>query len=81
VAAAKEAIKAALTEEQLEDPNLGSALKKLESTVLRSDVVKNGRRIDGRALDQVRPSTARPAVCPGPMARRCSPVARRRALW
>jgi polyribonucleotide nucleotidyltransferase len=51
VAAAKEAIKATLSEEQLEDPNLGSALKKLESKVLRSDVVKNGRRIDGRALD------------------------------
>ena len=54
VAAAKEAIKAALSEDQLADPNLGSALKKLESAVLRGDVVKNGRRIDGRALDQVR---------------------------
>ena len=54
VAAAKEAIKAALTEEQLADANLGSALKKLESTVLRSTVVKEGKRIDGRALDQVR---------------------------
>jgi len=55
VAAAKEEIKGALTEEQLEDANLGSAIKKLESTVLRGDVVKNGRRIDGRALDEVRP--------------------------
>ena len=54
VAAAKEEIKASLTEEQLEDANLGSALKKLESSVLRSDVVKNKRRIDGRALDEVR---------------------------
>ncbi len=54
VADAKEAIKAALTEEQLEDPNLGSALKKLEAKVLRSDVVKAKRRIDGRALDEVR---------------------------
>jgi len=55
VAAAKDAIKATLTEEQLEDSNLGTAIKKLESVVLRGDVVKNGRRIDGRALDQVRP--------------------------
>ena len=55
VAAAKEAIKEGLTEEQLEDENLGSALKKLESTVLRSTVVKEGKRIDGRALDEVRP--------------------------
>ena len=36
------------------DENLGSALKKLESKVLRGDVVKNGKRIDGRALDTVR---------------------------
>ena len=55
VSAAKEAIKAELTEAQLEDPNLGTALKKLESAVLRGDVVKNGKRIDGRALDTVRP--------------------------
>ncbi len=54
VSEAKEAIKEKLSEEQLEDENLGSALKKLESTVLRSDVVKNKKRIDGRALDKVR---------------------------
>jgi len=55
ITAAKDAIKAALTEEQLEDANLGAALKKLESNVLRGDVVKNGNRIDGRALDEIRP--------------------------
>ncbi|MFZ7092094.1 polyribonucleotide nucleotidyltransferase [Primorskyibacter sp. 2E233] len=54
VSAAKDSIKAALNEEQLADANLGSALKKLESVVLRGDVVKNKRRIDGRALDQIR---------------------------
>jgi polyribonucleotide nucleotidyltransferase len=54
VAAAKEAIKASLSDEQLADENLSSALKKLESKVLRGDVVKNGKRIDGRALDTVR---------------------------
>ena len=54
VGAAKEAIVAALSEEQQADGNLGSALKKLESMVLRGDVVKNGRRIDGRKLDEVR---------------------------
>ncbi|TDK46249.1 polyribonucleotide nucleotidyltransferase [Antarcticimicrobium luteum] len=64
VAAAKEAIRAALSDEQLEDPNLGAALKKLESTVLRSDVVKNGRRIDGRALDQVRPIVCENGLLP-----------------
>jgi polyribonucleotide nucleotidyltransferase len=55
ISAAKEVIKAKLTEEQLEDANLGAALKKLESTVLRGDVVKNGNRIDGRRLDEIRP--------------------------
>ncbi|SLN43315.1 polyribonucleotide nucleotidyltransferase [Roseisalinus antarcticus] len=64
IAAAKDAIKAALTEEQLEDPNLGSAVKKLESTVLRGDVVKNGRRIDGRALDQIRPIVSETQILP-----------------
>ncbi|MFU8864357.1 MAG: polyribonucleotide nucleotidyltransferase, partial [Rhodobacterales bacterium] len=54
ISAAKTAIKASLTEEQLEDANLGSAMKKLESTVLRGDVVKNGNRIDGRRLDEIR---------------------------
>ncbi|TCL01302.1 polyribonucleotide nucleotidyltransferase [Shimia isoporae] len=54
VAAAREAIKEALTEEQLEDANLGSALKKLEAGILRGDVVKTGTRIDGRKTDEVR---------------------------
>ncbi|MFP7672073.1 polyribonucleotide nucleotidyltransferase [Marivita sp. S0852] len=54
VADAKAAIMEAMTEEQLEDPNLGSALKKLEASILRGDVVKTGKRIDGRALDEVR---------------------------
>ncbi|MCA0994016.1 MULTISPECIES: polyribonucleotide nucleotidyltransferase [Roseobacteraceae] len=64
VSAAKEAIKAELSEEQLEDANLGSAIKKLESVVLRSDVVKNKRRIDGRALDQVRSIVSETGVLP-----------------
>ncbi|MEC7258026.1 MAG: polyribonucleotide nucleotidyltransferase, partial [Pseudomonadota bacterium] len=44
VSAAKETIIASLSEEQQDDANLGSALKKLESTVLRSTVVKDGKR-------------------------------------
>ncbi|MDA5556788.1 polyribonucleotide nucleotidyltransferase [Shimia sp. MMG029] len=54
VAAARDAIKEALSEEQLEDANLGSALKKLEAGILRGDVVKTGVRIDGRKTDEVR---------------------------
>ncbi|WP_368186021.1 polyribonucleotide nucleotidyltransferase [Aestuariibius sp. HNIBRBA575] len=64
VAAVKETIKAALSEEQLEDANLGAALKKLESGVLRGDVVKNGRRIDGRALDEIRPIVSQTGFLP-----------------
>ncbi|MCC1491933.1 polyribonucleotide nucleotidyltransferase [Cognatishimia sp. F0-27] len=64
VAAAKDAIKASLTEEQLEDANLGSALKKLESQVLRGTVVKEGKRIDGRALDEVRPIVCETGLLP-----------------
>lgn len=54
VAAARDAIKDALSEEQLEDANLGSAMKKLEAGILRGDVVKTGKRIDGRDTDTVR---------------------------
>ncbi len=54
VAAARTTIKAALSEEQLEDANLGSAMKKLEAGILRGDVVKGGKRIDGRATTDVR---------------------------
>jgi len=54
VAAARDAIKEALSEEQLEDANLGSALKKLEAGILRGDVVTTGTRIDGRKTDEVR---------------------------
>ena len=64
VAAAKDEIKASLTEEQLEDANLGSALKKLESAVVRGDVVKTGKRIDGRALDTVRGIESQVGILP-----------------
>ncbi|MGI1662353.1 polyribonucleotide nucleotidyltransferase [Palleronia sp. KMU-117] len=64
VAAAKDAIKASLTEEQLADGNLDSAIKKLESSVLRGDVVKHGRRIDGRRTDEVRPIVAETGLLP-----------------
>jgi len=64
VAAVKDAIRAALSEEDRADPDLGPALKHLESEVMRSDVVRASRRIDGRALDQVRPIMAETGVLP-----------------
>ncbi len=64
VAAAREAIKEALTEEQLEDANLGSAMKKLEAGILRGDVVKGGKRIDGRSTTDIRGIEAETSMLP-----------------
>ena len=64
VNAARETIKAALSEEQLADANLGSALKKLEAGIMRGDLVKTGKRIDGRALDTVRPIVCETGMLP-----------------
>ncbi len=64
VSAARDTIKAALTEEQLDDANLGSALKKLEAGILRGDVVKTGIRIDGRKTDEIRPIVSETGLLP-----------------
>ncbi|MBS1301889.1 polyribonucleotide nucleotidyltransferase [Loktanella sp. SALINAS62] len=64
VSAAKQDIIDSLSEEQQEDANLGAALKKLESAVLRGDVVKNGRRIDGRRLDEIRDIVSETGILP-----------------
>jgi len=64
VAAARETIKAALTEEQLADANLGSAMKKLEASILRGDVVKTGTRIDGRKTDEIRDIVSQTGILP-----------------
>ncbi|MBU3030908.1 polyribonucleotide nucleotidyltransferase [Paracoccus marinaquae] len=55
VAAAKDKVKAGLGEEDLANSNLGSALKKLESGILRGDIINGGARIDGRDTRTVRP--------------------------
>ncbi|MEH6786019.1 MAG: polyribonucleotide nucleotidyltransferase [Paracoccus sp. (in: a-proteobacteria)] len=54
VAAVKAKVRDALSDEDLEDPNLGSALKKLESAILRGDIINGGARIDGRDTRTVR---------------------------
>ncbi|MEL6474306.1 MAG: polyribonucleotide nucleotidyltransferase [Pseudomonadota bacterium] len=41
-----------------------SAFKKAEAAVVRGDIIKTGKRIDGRALDQVRPILAEAGVLP-----------------
>ena len=64
ISAAVEAITAALSDEEKADANLGSAIKKLESSILRGDVVKNGTRIDGRDTKTVRPIVVETGVLP-----------------
>jgi polyribonucleotide nucleotidyltransferase len=64
IGAAVDAIKAALSEEDQKDANLGSAIKKLESSILRGDVVSNGTRIDGRDTKTVRPIVCETGILP-----------------
>jgi polyribonucleotide nucleotidyltransferase len=54
VSAARATIMDALSEEQQGDANLGSAMKGLEASILRGDIVKTGKRLDGRATDEIR---------------------------
>jgi polyribonucleotide nucleotidyltransferase len=62
--AARAAILLALSEEEAADPNLGTCFKKLESAVLRGDILDHGRRVDGRDLVTVRPIVSEVGVLP-----------------
>ncbi|WP_127901838.1 polyribonucleotide nucleotidyltransferase [Solirhodobacter olei] len=64
ISAARDAIKAALSEEDLADANLGSAFKKLESSILRGDIISGGARIDGRDTKTVRPIVSEVGLLP-----------------
>jgi polyribonucleotide nucleotidyltransferase len=64
ISAAVSAIVETLSDEDKADANLGSAIKKLESSILRGDVVKNGIRIDGRDTKTVRPITCETGILP-----------------
>ncbi len=64
VADAKASIKADLSEDELADPNLDACFEKLESDVVRWDILDHGRRIDGRDLTTVRPIVAEVGILP-----------------
>ncbi len=64
ISAAVTAIKGALGEEDLADANLGSAIKKLESSILRGDIINGGARIDGRDNKTVRPIVCETGILP-----------------
>jgi polyribonucleotide nucleotidyltransferase len=55
IAAAREKVREQLSEEQQADENLSAAFKKLESEILRGDIIAGGARIDGRDHKTVRP--------------------------
>ncbi|MEO1551919.1 MAG: polyribonucleotide nucleotidyltransferase, partial [Pseudomonadota bacterium] len=64
ISAARDTIKAGLSEDELEDKNLGAAIKKLESSVVRGDIIKTSTRIDGRDLATVRPIVSEVGLLP-----------------
>ena len=64
ISAASAAIRASLSEDDLKDANLGSAIKKLESSILRGDIISGGARIDGRDNKTVRPITSETGILP-----------------
>ena len=65
IAAARDTVKAGLSDEDMADgPALKDCFKKLESSVLRGDVIAGGARIDGRNLTTVRPILAETSVLP-----------------
>ena len=64
ISAACATIVAALSETDKADANLGSAIKKLESSILRGDIINGGARIDGRDNKTVRPIVAETGILP-----------------
>ncbi|MDO5648445.1 polyribonucleotide nucleotidyltransferase [Paracoccus sp. (in: a-proteobacteria)] len=62
--AAKATIIAGLSDDELADANLGSALKKLESGILRGDIISGGARIDGRDNTTIRAIDSEVGILP-----------------
>jgi polyribonucleotide nucleotidyltransferase len=58
-------VKAKLSESgEFSESRIGEAFKKLESDVVRTDIIKSQKRIDGRAVDVVRPIMSEVSVLP-----------------
>ena len=64
IGAAKAKIAEAIGEEEAGTRAFESCFKKLESEVLRGDLVKTGTRIDGRSLTEVRPIVCETGLLP-----------------
>ena len=59
-----EKIKESLSEDQLDDDNLDSCIKEVESEIVRGDILSKGNRIDGRDLNTVRPIICETSLLP-----------------
>ncbi|WP_022703302.1 polyribonucleotide nucleotidyltransferase [Pseudorhodobacter ferrugineus] len=64
ISAAVDAIKATLSDEDKANDNLGSAIKKLEASVLRGDIIGGAARIDGRDTTTIRPIVSETGILP-----------------
>ncbi|CAN5778095.1 polyribonucleotide nucleotidyltransferase [soil metagenome] len=64
IGAGRETILAALSEDEQADPDLKTCIKKLESEVVRGDILEHGRRIDGRDLASVRAIESEVGILP-----------------
>ena len=69
IAAVKESVFTALADDlenndDLTEQVVGDLLKKLESSIVRGNILTTSKRIDGRSLDQVRPIVSEVGVLP-----------------
>jgi polyribonucleotide nucleotidyltransferase len=64
ISAAVATIKSQMSDEDKADINLGSAIKKLESSILRGDIITGGARIDGRDNKTVRQIVSETGILP-----------------
>ncbi len=64
VSNAKANIKESLSEDHLENEQLDACIKNLEAEVVRGDILKTGKRIDGRNLETVRPIVSETGLLP-----------------
>jgi hypothetical protein len=59
---AKQDVMKDLSEEEKDDEQLENCFKKIESEIVRDDILNKGKRIDGRKLDKVRQINFEPCV-------------------
>ncbi|MCY4197146.1 MAG: polyribonucleotide nucleotidyltransferase [Rhodobacteraceae bacterium] len=64
IATARESIKAVLSQSDQEDRSLPDAIKKLESGLLRGNIIAGGPRVDGRDRTSVRPINCEVGLLP-----------------